>query len=83
MLPKLSFHSSVLDGEPHSPKDYYNFKSQSIQRQWLANVLQENSDNTPDDAQYKHILSMHAYQKKLRKSKEVFVNQSGFWKNFN
>lgn len=61
----------LLDGEPHSPKDYYNFKSISARRKWLADVLQENSDNTPDDAQYKHILRMHAYQKGLRKSKEV------------
>lgn len=62
-----------VESEPHSPKEYYNFKNVSSKRKWLADVLQENTDSTPEDAQYKHIIRMHSYQKNLRKTKEVVI----------
>ncbi|KAL1492809.1 hypothetical protein ABEB36_010991 [Hypothenemus hampei] len=58
--------------EPHSAKDYYNFDNVSSSRKWLANVLSENIDTGPEDAPYKCLLKMHAYQKKLRKNKINF-----------
>lgn len=57
--------------EPHSAKDYYNFETVSTSRKWLANVLSENIDTGPEDAPYKCLLKMHAYQKKMRKNKVV------------
>lgn len=68
---KLVTLISFTESEPHSPKEYYNFKNVSSKRKWLADVLQENADSTPEDAQYKHIMRMHSYQKNLRKTKEV------------
>ncbi|CAH1153557.1 unnamed protein product [Phaedon cochleariae] len=65
---------NILRDEPHSPKDYYNLKNVSSRRKWLADVLQENSDSTPEDVQYKNIIRMHSYQKYLRKSKEKYEN---------
>uniref|UniRef100_A0AAR5PHQ5 Chromatin-remodeling ATPase INO80 n=1 Tax=Dendroctonus ponderosae TaxID=77166 RepID=A0AAR5PHQ5_DENPD len=64
--------------EPHSAKDYYNFETVSTSRKWLANVLSENIDTGPEDAPYKCLLKMHAYQKKLRKNKVNF-NQSMYY----
>nr|XP_023027686.1 putative DNA helicase Ino80 [Leptinotarsa decemlineata] len=69
-----TWHESRIDSEPHSPKDYYNLKNVSVRRKWLADVLQENSDVTPEDVQYKHIMRMHSYQKYLRKTKENYDN---------
>ncbi|XP_018566772.1 putative DNA helicase Ino80 [Anoplophora glabripennis] len=64
----------LRESEPHSPKEYYNFKNVSSKRKWLSDVLQENTDSTPEDVQYKHIIRMHSYQKNLRKTKENFNN---------
>lgn len=54
-----------------TPTDYYNFSNVSGDRQWLADILQENTDNPPDEVQYQHILKLHSYQKNLRQSKKV------------
>ncbi|VEN49093.1 unnamed protein product [Callosobruchus maculatus] len=66
----INIESILKESEPHSPKEYYNFKNVSPRRKWLSDILQETSDGTPDDVQYKQILKMHAYQKSLRKTKE-------------
>ncbi|XP_066247321.1 chromatin-remodeling ATPase INO80 isoform X1 [Euwallacea similis] len=58
--------------EPHSAKDYYNFENVTSSRKWLANILSENIDMGPEDAPYKCLLKMHAYQKKIRKNKVNF-----------
>lgn len=60
-----------LDSESHSTKDYYNLKHVSQRRTWLADILQENADSTPEDAQYKHITKLHAFQKQIRSAKDV------------
>lgn len=62
---------NLLKDEPHSAKDYYNFKNVSLSRKWLTNVLSENIDTGPEDAPYKYLLKMHAFQKKMRKMKMV------------
>lgn len=68
-------YSESLDNgfkeESHSAKDYYNFENVTASRKWLANILSENIDTGPEDAPYKCLLKMHAYQKKLRKNKVV------------
>ncbi|XP_030748497.1 chromatin-remodeling ATPase INO80 [Sitophilus oryzae] len=71
---------SLLKDEPHSAKDYYNFKNVSSlsSRKWLTNVLSENIDTGPEDAPYKCLLKMHAFQKRVRKSKMNF-DQSMFY----
>jgi hypothetical protein len=43
----------------------------SQRRAWLAEVLQENGDSTPEDAQYKHITKLHTFQKQIRNAKDV------------
>ncbi|RZC35852.1 DNA helicase Ino80, partial [Asbolus verrucosus] len=63
--------SLLKDSESHSTKDYYNLKHVSPRRAWLAEVLQENADSTPDDAQYKHITKLHTFQKQIRSAKDV------------
>ncbi|CAG9855295.1 unnamed protein product [Phyllotreta striolata] len=60
----------LRETESTSPKEYYNFTSVSSRRKWLADVLQENSDRSCEDIQYKYIMRMHSYQKKLRKTKD-------------
>ncbi|KAF7287761.1 hypothetical protein GWI33_003395 [Rhynchophorus ferrugineus] len=69
---------NLLKDEPHSAKDYYNFKNVSPSRKWLTNVLSENIDTGPEDAPYKYLLKMHAFQKKMRKIKLDF-KQSMFY----
>ncbi|KAJ8923687.1 hypothetical protein NQ315_010268 [Exocentrus adspersus] len=69
----------LRESEPHSPKEYYNFKNVSAKRKWLADVLQENTDSTPEDVQYKHVMRMHSYQKNLRKTKETNVSNYMFY----
>lgn len=69
-LSDTNLENILRDPEPNSPKEYYNFSSVSARRKWLADVLQENSDSTPDDVQYKYVMRMHSYQKFLRKTKE-------------
>ncbi|CAH0562051.1 unnamed protein product [Brassicogethes aeneus] len=71
---EINSEALMRDSEPHCTKDYYNFKTVSGSRKWLADILQENSDTTPDDAQYKLITRYHAFQKKLRLSKENLEN---------
>ncbi|KAH0820679.1 hypothetical protein GEV33_002110 [Tenebrio molitor] len=61
----------LKDSESHSTKDYYNLKHVSQRRAWLAEVLQENGDSTPEDAQYKHITKLHTFQKQIRNAKDV------------
>ncbi|XP_063928417.1 chromatin-remodeling ATPase INO80 isoform X2 [Zophobas morio] len=63
--------SLLKDSESHSTKDYYNLKNISQRRAWLAEVLQENPDSTREDAQYKHITKLHAFQKQIRNHKDV------------
>lgn len=67
---------NLFKEEPHSAKDYYNFENISSSRKWLANVLSENIDTGPEDAPYKCLLKMHAYQKKLRTNKVVSKKSS-------
>lgn len=55
-----------------SPTDYYNFSNVTGDRQWLADILQENTDHPPEEVQYQHILKLHSYQKNLRRSKKNF-----------
>nr|CAH7766293.1 unnamed protein product [Callosobruchus chinensis] len=66
----INIESILKESEPHSPKEYFNFKNVSPSRKWLSDILQESTDGTPEDVQYKQILKMHAYQKNLRKTKE-------------
>ncbi|XP_044764896.1 chromatin-remodeling ATPase INO80 isoform X2 [Coccinella septempunctata] len=55
-----------------TPTDYYNFSNVSGDRQWLADILQENTDSPPEEVQYQHILKLHSYQKNLRQGKKNF-----------
>ncbi|EFA10951.2 chromatin-remodeling ATPase INO80 [Tribolium castaneum] len=66
-----NFDNLLRESESHSTKDYYNLKHVSQRRAWLAEVLQENADSTPDDAQYKHITKLHTWQKQIRSTKDV------------
>lgn len=43
----------------------------SPRRAWLADILQENVDSTPEDAQYKQITKLHSFQKQIRSAKDV------------
>ncbi|XP_057659365.1 chromatin-remodeling ATPase INO80 [Diorhabda carinulata] len=65
----INIENILRDTEPNS-KEYYNLKSVSSRRKWLADVLLENNDSTPDDVQYKYVMGMHSYQKFLRKTKD-------------
>ncbi|XP_028128884.1 chromatin-remodeling ATPase INO80 [Diabrotica virgifera virgifera] len=73
-LSDVNIDSILKDSEPHSTNEYYNLKTVSTRRKWLADVLQESSDSSPDDVQYKHVMRLHSYQKSLRKRKENFDN---------
>ncbi|XP_056645619.1 chromatin-remodeling ATPase INO80 [Diorhabda sublineata] len=65
----INIENILRDTEPNS-KEYYNLKSVSSRRKWLADILLENNDSTPDDVQYKYVMGMHSYQKFLRKTKD-------------
>ncbi|XP_072402689.1 chromatin-remodeling ATPase INO80 isoform X2 [Diabrotica undecimpunctata] len=69
-LSDINIDTILKDSEPNSTKEYYNLKTVSARRKWLADVLQESSDSSPDDVQYKHVMRLHSYQKSLRKTKE-------------
>lgn len=47
-------------------------------RSWLANILTEDIDETPEDAQYQNIIKFHQFQRNIRKKKEVFLGQIFF-----
>ncbi|XP_050314802.1 chromatin-remodeling ATPase INO80 isoform X2 [Anthonomus grandis grandis] len=70
---------NLFKEEQHSARDYYNFSNVTSSRRWLANVLSENIDAGPEDAPYKCLLKMHAYQKKLRKKKNVNFDLSMYY----
>ncbi|XP_060536822.1 chromatin-remodeling ATPase INO80 isoform X2 [Cylas formicarius] len=62
----------LKDVEPHSAKDYYNFKDVSPSRKWLENVLSENIDGFVEDVPYKYVIKMHAFQKRTRRNNVKF-----------
>ncbi|KAL3289771.1 hypothetical protein HHI36_023166 [Cryptolaemus montrouzieri] len=61
---------AIKDSDFISPTEYFNFKNVSLERKWLADILQENTNHSPEDVQYRHILRLHQYQKKVRFGKK-------------
>ncbi|KAK9889417.1 hypothetical protein WA026_004689 [Henosepilachna vigintioctopunctata] len=60
----------IKDADIVSPVEYFNLKNVSAERKWLADILQEKTNNSLEDVQYQHILKLHAFQKKIRHSKK-------------
>lgn len=78
-ISNINTEALIKDFEPMATKDYYNFKSVSANRKWLADVLQENSDNVPDDVPYKNIAGLYNYQKQVRRNKKVNFDHSMYY----